>query len=624
MNDINLEKNIKNYPIPVSFKKTKDILFQMENCICKIIKSNGEEGKGFFCKIPLDNKNNYITMLATNNHILNKEDIQNGKEIELFLKDNNEKKIIEIVKSRKTFTSVELDVTFIQIKPFFDDIFDFLEIEEDIINKNKNELELEYRNSSIYILHYLNEVKVSYGIINSIINEDINHYCNTDHGSSGSPILSLNTFKVIGIHCGSSIRSNFNKGILIKNILNEFYNYNNNNNIIYNNYNYNFIYYKSWNEVDHNYINEYKEEHNGEMPAIAIEIGEDYCNVGFGGEEGPKVCFPPCIGYRKDKINNEYFIGLNALEKRFELNINFPFKNGKIRNHDETEKIFDYIFKNELKINPSNHNIMLFDIIINDKESREIIAEILFKTFKVKGLYIATSEKCGLCSYGKFTGIVINLGERETTMVPIYDFNLINNNKIKLPIGGNYINEYLMKLINEGFNSSNEYKEEIIKDIKEKGCYVAYDFENELNSIKSFDYELPDGNHLIIKDQRIKCYEVFFKSSIINNEKYDNIGKKIVFEIEKCGDKFKRDFYNRIILCGNKSMIEGFPKRLEKEIKYFAPEDMKELVRVIAIPERKFGIWIGGSVLSSLISFESKLFTRTEYELNPQKFSPLL
>ena len=37
------------------------------------------------------------------------------------------------------------------------------------------------------------------------------------------------------------------------------------------------------------------------------------------------------------------------------------------------------------------------------KESREIIAEILFKTFKVKGLYIATSEKCGLYLYGKFT-----------------------------------------------------------------------------------------------------------------------------------------------------------------------------------------------------------------------------
>jgi hypothetical protein len=92
MNDINLEKNIKNYPIPVSFKKTKDILFQMENCICKIIKSNEEEGTGFFCKIPLDNKNNYIIMLATNNHILNKEDIQNGKEIELLIKDNNEKK----------------------------------------------------------------------------------------------------------------------------------------------------------------------------------------------------------------------------------------------------------------------------------------------------------------------------------------------------------------------------------------------------------------------------------------------------------------------------------------------------------------------------------------------------
>ena len=68
--------------------------------------------------------------------------------------------------------------------------------------------------------------------------------------------------------------------------------------------------------------------------------------------------------------NNEIFIGSNALNK-YELNIKFPYREGKIKNWDEMEKIFEYIFVNELKANPSNHNIMLFDNMINDEESKK-------------------------------------------------------------------------------------------------------------------------------------------------------------------------------------------------------------------------------------------------------------
>ncbi len=41
---------------------------------------------------------------------------------------------------------------------------------------------------------------------------------------------------------------------------------------------------------------------------------------------------------------------------------------------------------------------------------------------------------------------------------------------------------------------------------------------------------------------------------------------------------------------------------------------MKEKVKVIASPERKFSIWIGGSILSSISTFESVWITKTEYE----------
>ena len=64
----------------------------MENCICKIYPENGKKGSGFFCKIPLNN--NLLSVLITNNHILNENDIENNKIIKLSI--NNEVKEIEI------------------------------------------------------------------------------------------------------------------------------------------------------------------------------------------------------------------------------------------------------------------------------------------------------------------------------------------------------------------------------------------------------------------------------------------------------------------------------------------------------------------------------------------------
>ena len=85
---------------------------------------------------------------------------------------------------------------------------------------NKEQIEFyfkDYLNKSIYIINYLksNKVMVSYGLITNLREEQIYHKCNTDNGSSGSPILSLTNNKLIGIHYGSSKNVEINRGILI-------------------------------------------------------------------------------------------------------------------------------------------------------------------------------------------------------------------------------------------------------------------------------------------------------------------------------------------------------------------------------------------------------------------------
>ena len=89
-------------------------------------------------------------------------------------------------------------------------------------------LEKIYEDKSIYILHYPNDDKahVSFGYgIQKLDEYYIKHLCNTEHCSSGSPILNLKTNKVIGIHSGAIMNKNkeidYNIGILLKYPLNK-------------------------------------------------------------------------------------------------------------------------------------------------------------------------------------------------------------------------------------------------------------------------------------------------------------------------------------------------------------------------------------------------------------------
>ena len=109
---------------------------------------------------------------------------------------------------------------------------------------------------------------VSYGLLTSIDKYEIKYTCSTENDSSGSPILNLETNKVIGIHKGGSINFKFNKGTYLKYILIDFiqnnknkikekqYNINNNNVNIHNNDNYNNMNLNNFNIEGNNFLNQ--------------------------------------------------------------------------------------------------------------------------------------------------------------------------------------------------------------------------------------------------------------------------------------------------------------------------------------------------------------------------------
>ena len=219
MEDSTKEKNIINYPIPVSEESTIQILKQMQKSICKIYIKGGGYGTGFFCNIP--NNNNNIPVLITNYHIINENYIKNNKKIIITLNNDKKEEIIMLNEGNHIYTNEKYDTVIIEIKNLKkNDNIEFMDLDEKLFLNNTQNI---YEKTSAYIIQYPNnKLSVSYGIINNLDEFNIFHLCSTDKGSSGSPILNSLNNKIIGIHKEGSINFNYNKGTLLKIPINEF------------------------------------------------------------------------------------------------------------------------------------------------------------------------------------------------------------------------------------------------------------------------------------------------------------------------------------------------------------------------------------------------------------------
>ena len=223
--------NYYNYPInfinqvnrgnipPLGATENKLILSQLEKCICNIEKLDGIKGTGFLCKIPYPDQFKLLPVLITNNHILNRDDIEVNKTIKIII--DNKVKYIKLGE-RKAYSNAKenIDITIIEIIPNLDGLLYFLDVDEMIFDINYKQI---FQNKLVYLLQYSRgKPSHSEGIITNIYNGYIEHTCsNNDYESSGAPILNLSTFKVIGVLKNKNQYIS-NIGIFMKYIIDEF------------------------------------------------------------------------------------------------------------------------------------------------------------------------------------------------------------------------------------------------------------------------------------------------------------------------------------------------------------------------------------------------------------------
>jgi len=366
------------------------------------------------------------------------------------------------------------------------------------------------------------------------------------------------------------------------------------------------------------------------LPVIC-DNGTGYVKCGFAGDNFPRHWFPSIVGRpvlrvhassntKKDKAEiklKDIMVGDETVGVEEFLRLTRPLENGQIRNWEDIRHVWDYTFNEKLKIDPTEHKILLTEPPENPIKNRENMLENMFETYKFPYAHIAIQAVLVLYAQGLNTGVVVDTGDGVTHCIPVFQGYTLPNLVRRLDIAGRDITRQLVKLLQQrGYSLTADADFETVRKIKEDFCFVSHDTKQDENLALNTTFlvekfKLPDGRTISLGRERYEAPEILFRPELYGKECM-GVAESVFSAINAADIDLRAEFYKHIVLSGGTSMLAGFPSRLEKEVTdlYVAKvlkgdrarlKKSKVKIKIEDPPRRKNIVFMGGSVLANLM-----------------------
>ena len=341
-----------------------------------------------------------------------------------------------------------------------------------------------------------------------------------------------------------------------------------------------------------------------EVAAVVVDNGSGMCKAGIAGEEFPQVEIPAVLGERT--------VGEEAVLQRKEGGLRKPVERGVVQDWEGAELLWRYAVETELGMSADQHPLFVTEALLSPPGHREKMTEIMIETLNVPACYVCEDPLLSLFASGRGSGLVLSCGEGLTTCVPASEGATIEAAAARYEFAGSDLNSYLQVLLR---HNGTLVDIEEARTTKERVCFLAEDFSAELtnsefNSELPVSVPLPDGQVLSLRHERFLCPEALFQPSLAGKETL-SLAELTASAVEACPDlSLQQHMCFNVIVAGGSTLFPGLPGKLTKELRGLLPYR----VNVIAPPERKHSVWIGGSIVTSLSTFQAMWVTRRDYQ----------
>lgn len=312
--------------------------------------------------------------------------------------------------------------------------------------------------------------------------------------------------------------------------------------------------------------------------------------------------------------------------------------------------------------------VLLTEPAGNPAKKREKAIEVVFENWGTPAFWMSRTPVLAAFAAGKATALVIEVGGANTAVTAVHDGLTLKKSTFQSPAGGLWLSHQIRAMwegsepkvkpvpvfeienksrvdageapnarlrkfpfaIHDSFRRYEEerllteFKESVVEVWKGPGRYANPGNEEYIRSQPGRVFEMPDGYNQMWREQRYKVAEGMWDETqaytAVPEEWRLAKNQTLPGLIHQCLNAVDVDLRGHllanIVVTGATSLLNGFNDRLNGELMQMYPGAKIRLHAAGLTSERRFGSWVGGSILGSLGSFHQMWISRKEYEEN--------